>query len=124
MGTSIGSANITFADEYRPVGSVMFRKSANSSSKYYFTGDGTIVRWKIGLEEWEASTNSLSIATFRPSLASRTLTLLEENAYTLLDHLVLSLLVLMREHLAPKMDGTGLLVTGSPGGSELANQEW
>jgi hypothetical protein len=74
MGITAGSANVTFAEECRPLGSVMFRQSAHSryvnppyhntersslliralpSSRYYFCGDNTIIRWKLAAAEWQ-----------------------------------------------------------------------
>jgi len=85
--------------------------------------------WVLTAPLCQAYCQSALLATFSPALP-RTLTV-QPYAHPLFDHLVVALLVLMREHLTPLVglsgDAAGLFNYGGGGAArvgELQNQDW
>lgn len=99
LGISSSPATVTMGQVCRPLNEVYFRKSTTSSTRLYFLGDGRAIKWKMSLRSWQAHCGSTLLATFIPT-PPRKVTV-EPAGHKLLDHLMVSLIILMREHLTP-----------------------
>ncbi|RDX46738.1 hypothetical protein OH76DRAFT_1406580 [Lentinus brumalis] len=87
-------ATVAFGDVGLPLKDMMSKNLVNGSRQYNL-GDGSAVNWKLGRTEWKAYYDSAHIATFSPT-APRTL-VVQPTAHRLMDHLLIGVLLLMRE---------------------------
>ncbi|KAF9650060.1 hypothetical protein BDM02DRAFT_1536491 [Thelephora ganbajun] len=101
MGISSASATVTVGDQTMLLSGLM---SGIHSSSSYLMNDGRVVKWKLRATAWEASLDNLPLATFSPN--SRSL-ILQPRAHPDFDDIVISVLILMREHLTPKSTRVG-----------------
>ncbi|KAI0803226.1 hypothetical protein BC629DRAFT_1284133 [Irpex lacteus] len=99
LGISSVAATVTIGGVSKTLQQVYFRKSSVSSSRLYFTGDGATIKWKLGPTSWQAHIGSTLLATFTPT-PPRKLTL-QPAGHPKADHIIISLIILMREHLTP-----------------------
>ncbi|KAI0652593.1 hypothetical protein C8Q79DRAFT_109085 [Trametes meyenii] len=91
-GLTTGRAAVTMGDGTRSSRDVLSR---TPGSKMYYVGDGTAIRWRLGEAKWEAFFDSVELATFDPG-AARTL-VVQPLGYRFFDHLVVGVLLLVRE---------------------------
>ncbi|KAI0673862.1 hypothetical protein C8Q78DRAFT_656422 [Trametes maxima] len=91
-GLTTGSATVTMGDATRSSKDILSR---TPGSKMYYVGDGTAIRWRLGEAKWEAFFDSVELATFDPGHA-RTL-VVQPLGYRFFDHLVVGVLLLVRE---------------------------
>ncbi|KAI0095186.1 hypothetical protein BDY19DRAFT_988951 [Irpex rosettiformis] len=99
LGISSVSATVTIGGITKNLQQVYFRKSSTSSSRLYFTGDGSTIKWKLGASSWQAHVGSTLLATFVPT-PPRKLTL-HPAGHAQADHIMISLVIIMREQLTP-----------------------
>ncbi|GJE97770.1 hypothetical protein PsYK624_139910 [Phanerochaete sordida] len=99
LGISSTPATVAIGQVCRPLNEVFFRKSTASSSRLYFVGDGRAIKWKMGPKSWQAHCGPTLLATFFPTPPRKLK--VEPAGHQLLDHLMVSLIILMREHLTP-----------------------
>ncbi|CAL1694772.1 unnamed protein product [Somion occarium] len=104
LGIMAGPATVTMAGQCRPLSSIMHRKSSSSSSRTYDLLDGRSLKWKLHSDAWRAYINSQEIASFDPTPPRKLILLPTAHRFT--DHIIVCLVILMREHLTPK---TGLV---------------
>ncbi|TFK84942.1 hypothetical protein K466DRAFT_588489 [Polyporus arcularius HHB13444] len=93
-GCASVNATVAFGDVGLPLKDMMSKNLVNGSRQYN-VGDGSTVNWKLGRTEWKAYFDSAHIATFSPT-APRTL-VIQPTAHRLMDHLLIGVLLLMRE---------------------------
>ncbi|KAI8981361.1 hypothetical protein BD414DRAFT_420017 [Trametes punicea] len=89
---SSGSATVTMGDRSRSSKDVLSR---TVGSKMYYVGNGTSIRWNLGETRWEAFFDSVELATFDPGPARKMF--VQPVAHRFFDHLVVAVLLLMRE---------------------------
>ncbi|KAI0347930.1 hypothetical protein BDW22DRAFT_1350047 [Trametopsis cervina] len=99
LGISSAPATVLIGGTSKPLNQIFFRRSSTSSSRIYYTGDGSTIKWKLGANSWQAYLGSTLLATFVPT-PPRKLTL-QPAGHTLSDHVMISLLIIMREQLTP-----------------------
>ncbi|KAI0706173.1 hypothetical protein BC835DRAFT_11562 [Cytidiella melzeri] len=99
LGISSISATVTIGGVSKDLKQVYFRKSTTSSSRLYYTGDGSTIKWKLGAGSWQAHIGSTLLAAFVPT-SPRKLTL-QPAGRRLADHIMISLVIVMREQLTP-----------------------
>jgi len=104
MGITSTNATVTIGNKTLLLSDLMPGIYSSSSSRRYLLSDGRVVKWKLGTTAWEASLDKLPLATFSPG--SRNLTL-KSRAHSYFDDIVISILILMREHLTPKPTQVG-----------------
>ncbi|CDO73383.1 hypothetical protein BN946_scf185013.g17 [Trametes cinnabarina] len=85
-------ATVTMGDGSRLQKDVL---SKTVGCKMYYLGDGTSIRWNLGETKWEAFFDSVPLATFDPGPARRLV--MQPVAHRIFDHLVVAVLLLMRE---------------------------
>ncbi|KAK7695157.1 hypothetical protein QCA50_002347 [Cerrena zonata] len=100
LGIMAGPATITMGGQCRSLSSVMYRKSSTSNSRTYRLLDGSSVKWKLGHDAWRASSDAQELALFDPTPPRKLI--LQPSAHHLTDHIIVCLVILMREHLTPK----------------------
>ncbi|RPD64577.1 hypothetical protein L226DRAFT_433398, partial [Lentinus tigrinus ALCF2SS1-7] len=83
---------LMIGDVARPLKEVMSKNLVNG---IFYVGDGSTISWKLGRQEWRAYFDSKQIATFSPT-APRSL-VVQPTAHRLMDHLLIGVLLLMRE---------------------------
>ncbi|KIP11596.1 hypothetical protein PHLGIDRAFT_124738 [Phlebiopsis gigantea 11061_1 CR5-6] len=105
LGISSSPATVTMGGVCRHLDNVIFRKSSTSNSRLYFTGDGKTIKWKMDVKSWQVYLDTTHLATFLPD-APRKLTL-QPAGHRLSDHIMVALVILMREHLTPLAGITG-----------------
>ncbi|KAI0706273.1 hypothetical protein C8T65DRAFT_740659 [Cerioporus squamosus] len=93
-GCASVNATVAFGDVGLPLKEMMSKNLVNGS-RVYNVGDGSAISWKLGRTEWKAYYDSAPIATFTPT-APRTL-VVQPTAHRLMDHLLIGVLLLMRE---------------------------
>ncbi|TFK56443.1 hypothetical protein OE88DRAFT_1721668 [Heliocybe sulcata] len=106
LGISAETAVVTFGEMRVPLKHLMTRKTLSSKSRLYHLNDGTMIKWAIQKHPWQAAVGSTTLATFDASVPSRKLTVYPAG-FPLFDHLLIGLLILMREHLTPRTDLIG-----------------
>ncbi|KZT27523.1 hypothetical protein NEOLEDRAFT_1130495 [Neolentinus lepideus HHB14362 ss-1] len=108
LGISAEAAAVTFGETRVPLKYLMTRKTLSSKSRFYHLNDGSTIRWTIQKHPWQATLGSTTLATFNPneSMSSRKLTV-HLAGFPLFDHLVVGLLILMREYLTPHTELIG-----------------
>lgn len=101
LGITAETAVVVMGEARIPLKGLLTRKNLASKSRFYHLDDGTTIKWVINKHPWQATVGSTTLATFEPdSGSSRKLTVYPAG-YPLFDHLVIGLLVLMREYLTP-----------------------
>jgi len=98
MGITTKSASITIGHETKPLSDIVFKKSMMSTTRHYMSPDGLEIKWKVDAMTWHAFIGSRVIASFTPP---RVL-MVQPEGHRHLDHLMISLVVLMRQHLTPR----------------------
>jgi len=99
LGISSVPATVTVNGVCKNLTQIYFRKSSSSNSRLYFTGDGATIKWKLGANSWQAHVNSTLLATFMPTPPRRLI--LHPAGHRMADHIMVSLVIIMREHLTP-----------------------
>ncbi|KAI0789536.1 hypothetical protein C8Q75DRAFT_733757 [Abortiporus biennis] len=109
LGIMEGPATITIGSNTRPLNEVVYRKTSSSSSRTYVIGGGNIIKWKLGQSEWNAYIGLQLLATFVPlPPPSRKLTLQPAaHARQYADHILIAVVILMREYLTPQSNLVG-----------------
>ncbi|OBZ79975.1 hypothetical protein A0H81_01437 [Grifola frondosa] len=97
------AATITMGDVCRPLKEVV-SKSLSNSVRLYRVGNGTTIKWKLSGSLWQAHLDNTLLATFS-SKPPRKL-VLEPIAHRWFDHIVVGVLVLMRETNKAELDDT------------------
>ncbi|KAI0658455.1 hypothetical protein C8Q70DRAFT_196595 [Cubamyces menziesii] len=91
-GISSGNATVTMEEASRSSRDVLSR---TVGSKMYYIGDGTSIRWNLGETQWEAFFDSVALATFEPGCSRKLV--MQPIGHRFFDHIVVGLLLLMRE---------------------------
>ncbi|KAL7285028.1 hypothetical protein ACG7TL_000118 [Trametes sanguinea] len=86
------NTTVTMGDGSRLLKDVLSR---TVGSKMYYLGDGTSIRWNLGETKWEAFFDSVALATFDPGPARKLV--MQPVAHRFFDHLVVAVVLLMRE---------------------------
>ncbi|TBU26838.1 hypothetical protein BD311DRAFT_697827 [Dichomitus squalens] len=88
-------------DMCRPLKDVL-SKSLTNGSRTYYVGDGAAIVWKLSRSQWKAYIQSTLIATFSP-YPPRSL-VVQPLGHRYLDHILLGILLLMRDKDAEVFD--------------------
>ncbi|OSD00886.1 hypothetical protein PYCCODRAFT_1370534 [Trametes coccinea BRFM310] len=86
------NTTVTMGDGSRLLKDVLSR---TVGCKMYYLGDGTSIRWNLGETKWEAFFDSVALATFDPGPARKLV--MQPVAHRFFDHLVVAVVLLMRE---------------------------
>jgi len=100
LGITTGPAVVTMSNYVRSVREVLYRKSTFSSSRLYYIDESNAIKWRLGNTVWQAHHGLTHLATFTPTIPRKLV--LQPTAHRWFDHIVVGLLILMREHLTPR----------------------
>ncbi|OCH92975.1 hypothetical protein OBBRIDRAFT_832985 [Obba rivulosa] len=100
LGITTDQATVTMASFTRTVRDVLYRKSTFSSSRLYYIDECNAIKWRLGSSVWQAHHGLTPLATFTPTVPRKLV--LQPTAHRWFDHIVVGLLILMREHLTPR----------------------